>query len=93
MGYEPSLLVLMERHMDVATNKVRRTASVLKDRACLIDGKEFKNPEFKNFLPHIERLNLGGNELGVDGDNSEATIPPDAGRDTTSTRPRKFRRS
>jgi hypothetical protein len=78
MGYEPSLLVLMERHMDVETNKVWRTASILKDRSTSIDGKEFKNPKFENFLPHIKLLNLGGRQLGVDTTrNSEHTIPAD----------------
>jgi hypothetical protein len=87
MGYEPSLLVLMSRHMDVASNKVWRTASILKDRSTKIDGKEFVNPSFKSFLPHIEFLNLGGHQLGVDTSRtSENDIPPDAPRDRNSIR-------
>jgi len=66
MGYEPDLVVLMERDMDMATNTVFRVAHVLKDRADVIDEKKFRNPSFKDFLPHIERLNLGGNHVGVD---------------------------
>jgi len=83
MGYEPSLLVLMERETDLATNKVSRTAYVLKDRSTLIDGKAFKNPSFKDFLPHIKFLNLDGPQLGVDTSRtSEAAIPLDEnGRD------------
>jgi len=78
MGYEPSLLVLMERAMDVAEKRTWRTATVLKDRSTLLDGKEFTNPKFANFLPHIELLNLGGRQLGVDTSrNSEATIQAD----------------
>lgn len=65
-GYEPSLLVLMERDTDVRTNKVVRTAYVLKERFDIIDGKQIENPTFADFLPHIERLNLGGVQLGVD---------------------------
>lgn len=65
-GYEPSLLILMERHMDMETRKVYRVASILKDRATKIDGKEFTNPTFRNFLPHFRCLNLGGEQLGVD---------------------------
>lgn len=65
-GYEPSLLVLMERETDVRTNKVVRTAYVLKERFDIIDGKQIENPTFEDFLPHIERLNLGGVQLGVD---------------------------
>lgn len=69
MGYEPSLLVLMERHQDIQGNKVARvwrTASVLKDRSTLLDGQEFEDPGFAEFLPHIQMLNLGGRQLGVD---------------------------
>lgn len=65
-GFEPSLLVLMEREMDVSTNKVTRVAYVLKERFAVIDGKSFPNPTFDTFRPHIERLNLGGTQLGVD---------------------------
>ena len=77
-GYEPSLLVLMERGMDMATKKVYREAHVLKERFNVIDGKTFQNPSFKDFLPHIELLNLGGKQLGVEsGRSSEGMIPMD----------------
>lgn len=80
-GYEPSLLVWMERAMDLKTNKVIREAHVLKERFDVIDGKSFQNPTFKTFLPHIELLNLGGEQLGVDTSrNSEALIPDGEGR-------------
>lgn len=65
-GYEPSLLVLMERHMDMDTRRISRVATVLKDRSCKLDGKEFSNPTFRSFLPHFRFLNLGGDQLGVD---------------------------
>lgn len=78
MGYEPSLLVLMERQMDVAKKETWRIGTVLKDRSTMLDGKEFTNPRFIDFLPHIERLNLGGAQLGVDTTRtSDHTIPPD----------------
>jgi hypothetical protein len=78
MGYEPSLLVLMEREMDMETNKVHRTASIIKDRATTIDGRRFHNPTFESFMPHIKYLNLGGKQLGVDTSrNSEGSIPDD----------------
>lgn len=72
-GYEPSILVLMEKHRDIDTGKVWRTANVVKDRSTLIDGKTFTNPTFKDFLPHIEFLNLGGQHVGVESgkDNAE----------------------
>ncbi len=65
-GYEPSILMLMEKHLDMDSKRVYRTANILKDRADLIDGQTFRNPTFENFLPHIEFLNLGGKQLGVD---------------------------
>ncbi len=86
MGYEPSMLVLMEREIDMATRTNRHVATVLKDRAGLIDGKEFVNPTFTSFLPHIERLNWGGRQQTVDlGRNSVASIPADI-RDNRATR-------
>lgn len=78
MGYEPSLLVLMERETDMETMKVSRTATILKDRSTLTDGKVFHNPTFQSFMPHIQFLNLGGAQLGVDTTrNSEHTISAD----------------
>ncbi len=66
LGFEPSLLVLMERDMDMDTKTVYRTAKIMKDRSDTIDGKEFKNPTFESFLPHVMSLNLGGVHVGVD---------------------------
>lgn len=40
-GFEPSLLVLMERDMNLRTNQVAHVASVVKDRSMLLDGKDF----------------------------------------------------
>lgn len=77
-GYEPSILVLMEKHRDMKTGKVWRTAAVLKDRAALIDGETFINPTFANFLPHIQYLNLGGEHIGVDtSTTSDSLVPAD----------------
>jgi AAA domain len=81
MGYEPSLLVLMERNQKIERGTVEsswREATVIKDRSTLLDGKVFtfdadkkSLPElvkqtFGAFRPHIELLNLGGKQLGVD---------------------------
>ena len=85
MGYEPSLLVLMERFTDPSTKKTHRTATILKDRSTTIDGKEIVNPTFASFLPHIECLNLGGKQMGVDMTrDSSHTIPADAPRDNNA---------
>jgi hypothetical protein len=55
-AYEPDMLVLMERNEDVVEKEKRvwRTATVLKDRSNLIDGKTFVNPTFKDFEPAID---------------------------------------
>lgn len=76
-GYEPSLLVWMERSMDLKTNDVFREAHILKERFDIIDGKSFKNPTFATFLPHIELLNLGGQQEGVDTNRTSDGIIPD----------------
>jgi len=64
LGYEPSLLVEMERIREEKFMKHR--AWIIGDRAWQLDGKFFDNPTFETFLPHIERLNLGGKHDGVD---------------------------
>lgn len=82
-GYEPSILVLMEKHQalldDRKEKQVWRTATVLKDRSTRIDGKEFVNPTFRDFLPHIECLNLGGAHLSVDTTRDNAELFADDG--------------
>jgi hypothetical protein len=65
-GYEPSILVLMEKHRNMETGEVWRTGTVLKDRSARLDGKQFKNPGFEDFRSHIEFLALGGTHVGVD---------------------------
>jgi len=66
MGYEPDLLVLMERDTDLWSKQVAHVATVMKDRSTELDGKRFINPGFADFLPHIRLLNLGGRQLGID---------------------------
>lgn len=87
-GYEPSLLVYMEMHQEMKGRGVERqwrTATVLKDRAGLIDGKSFDDPGFQDFLPHIERLNIGGRQLGVDVTRTSAAMIPADPRDNSAT--------
>ena len=79
-GFEPSILVLMEKHRDMDSGRVWRTASILKDRAALIDGQTFNNPTFEDFLPHIQYLNLGGEHVGVDTSHTSASIVPSDGK-------------
>lgn len=78
LGYEPNLLVWMERRTDLSSKHVERTAIVLKDRSQCLDGEQFPNPTFQTFLPHIDFLTLGGRHEGVDTSrNSESIIPDD----------------
>lgn len=82
MGYEPSLLVLMERSQILDKKghpKTVRTATVLKDRADKLDGMVFSNPTFANFKPHFDFLEIGGEQKGIDTSRtSESMIePPD----------------
>jgi hypothetical protein len=78
IGYEPSLLIEMERGLD-KDGKTIRTATVLKDRADLLDGKSFINPTFEDFLPHILFINPEGkhNVLDVNSDSAILFSAPD----------------
>jgi hypothetical protein len=87
-GYEPSLLVYMELRQELKGKTVAkqwRDATILKDRAALIDGKVFRDPGFEAFLPHIQRLNLGGRQLGVDTSRETTGIAPPDSRDNRTT--------
>jgi hypothetical protein len=90
-GYEPSLLVVMERHQQLGNNnqieEVWRTAYILKDRSNTIDGQSFKNPTFGDFAPHINCLNLGGEHVGVDTSRtSESLIVKEQSRENENAR-------
>lgn len=73
LGYEPSLLLEIERmkirpsntKSEIEMELMYRTY-VLKDRADKINGKYFDNAVFENILPHIKYLNIGGKHLAVD---------------------------
>lgn len=59
-AYEPDLLVYMEQMEEILGNDkhVYNQATVLKDRANLIQGKTFKNPDYEVFQPVIEAMLL-----------------------------------
>jgi len=69
-GYEPSLLVLMQREQAMDDNgklaRTVRTATILKDRSNTMDGICIENPTFADFMPHIASLNLGGEVMAFD---------------------------
>lgn len=52
-GFEPSLLVLMERDMDLRSKQVAHKATVVKDRSMLLDGKDFT---FASYTDDGDRL-------------------------------------
>lgn len=63
-GFEPSLLVNMERvpvFGDVPSVQVAFThrATVLKDRFRVLDGKVFDNPTGESFMPHVRLFTPG----------------------------------
>lgn len=96
-GYEPSLLVHLQRVHDADNDCNHRTATVVKCRFNAIDGQVFELPMernidtitrtvYKAFAPHIERLNIGGsNNPVVDTVSSTVDYLPDDldGGDTT----------
>lgn len=65
-GYEPSLLIEMERRPNRQGSGWLHVASVVKDRADLLDGQEFNNPSFEAFRPHFNFLNIGGRHHPTD---------------------------
>lgn len=74
MGYEPSLLVEMVREAKPqeagAKKKVKgqlwdHVAYIIKDRSTKLEGARLVNPTFEDFKPHFDRLNIGGEHVGV----------------------------
>lgn len=70
-GYEPSLLIEMERVQEGGDGskigqRIIHRAHILKDRTDVLDGKSIDNPTFKDFLPAIQPLNLGGEHFALD---------------------------
>lgn len=89
LGYEPNILVWMERDMDLASKVTTRSATILKDRSRRLDGKQFDNPSFATFLPHIEFMALGAKHESVDVTRTSDETMPDTDegkRDTTAIR-------
>lgn len=74
LGYEPNLLVWMERETDLSTKQVTRTAIVLKDRSQMLDGKQFQNPTFETFQPHFDFLAKATRHEAVDMDRTSEDI-------------------
>lgn len=95
-GYEPSLLVLMEVEQELERGELRgvyRKATVLKDRSTKIDGKTFRNPTFKDFLPHLEYLALAGAHAPIEPGRDNAEFFADDGKELEQSRRRRERES
>lgn len=83
-GFEPSLLVAMEQEQQMEAGELKsiaRVATVLKDRSTKLDGKEFRNPKFSDFLPHIASLAIGGAGVTVDTTRDSSELFNDDGND------------
>ena len=81
-GFEPSILVAMEQQHEMVQGELRRVfrvAKILKDRSTKLDGMEFQNPSFKDFLPHIECLNIGGVHAAIENRDNSALLSDDGG--------------
>jgi len=102
-GFEPSLLLEMERLREVGTvdgksvgkigARVIHRCHIIKDRRMdgeSLDGKHFDNPTFDCFLPHIKALNLGGEHFGVDTTSrSDAIFDRQTGESWESVKKRR----
>ncbi|MCC7144280.1 MAG: hypothetical protein IT349_19465 [Candidatus Eisenbacteria bacterium] len=95
-AFEPSLLVLMEREIDL-DGQVSRVAQVIKDRWAVIDGMtipfrqvgpngkkltydQLLEQAWKAFSPHVLKLNLGGAHKSIDTTSESARLVDDDGR-------------
>lgn len=78
MGYEPSLLLEMERvkKLDKDGKLVGfiNRATVLKDRSDTINGKTFDSPKFEDFKSFFDYLNIGGTHTGIQNQSDTAEM-------------------
>ena len=84
-GFEPSLLMQMEQEQtlkDGVVTGVERVCYVLKDRSTQLDGKTLRDPTFKDFLPHIQQLDIGGNGVSVNTNRNSGALFNQDGNDT-----------
>ena len=91
-GFEPSLLVEMERVQEPTGDggfRLRRQATVLGDRFGVVDGKTCVDPGFDFFAPHVKLLTPGAN-VPVDTSMKTETGADEAG-DATWQREKRER--
>jgi hypothetical protein len=73
-GFEPSLLVEMERIRDKAGQPSIHRANCIGDRFGILDGKSCDDPDFSFFLPHV---NLLAPHIKMDHVDTTVTSDPD----------------
>lgn len=86
-GYEPDLLVYMDRISETQRTKGKKKGSVwthratiLKDRTDLLNGHTFDNPTFASFKPVVDFLNIGGTHTGIDTSHKSSVLFDDNDR-------------
>lgn len=65
-GYEPSLLIEMERVQKKGQPGWDHLATVVKDRSDQLDGKQITDPTYSSFEPFFRFLNIGGQHHPTD---------------------------
>jgi hypothetical protein len=77
-GFEPDLLIECFKSPKITVSTVKgkkrqkrergfvNKCVILKDRNDVMNGMEIEMPKFKDFMPIIKMLNVGGEHLGVD---------------------------
>lgn len=92
-GYDPSLLVEMQKVFVGEGGSYVRRASVIKERFGVIDSRDFdfspndaKDFVFQCFHPHIKLLNIGGDHVGVDTSQSSTGLFENGGTGVSEVR-------
>lgn len=93
MAYEPSLLIEMEIEQDIHQGTSWNAATVRKDRWIYLQGRQFDFPSVPGepvqdkvdrvwaaFSPHVLRLNLGGEHVGINTERSSVGSIPGSGK-------------
>jgi hypothetical protein len=75
-AYEPDMLVLMERYEEVLGREKRvwREATIVKDRANVLDGKTLSNPKFSDFEPSVKVMLAGGRRAVTQAEADSAAL-------------------
>lgn len=63
-----------ERHGIQLSSELLIRATVIKDRADVLNGKTINFPTFEDFLPHFNALNLGGEHMAVDTERTSEAL-------------------